>query len=157
MHSYFSIYVNCYFSLSIVLWFRQVVCIDIHALEYCFCFVSEKTQNNSRECHCKTIPSMFQKWMFLDCFLLEIRYTLAICNIFFYQIQYLETKPNTLFLGQWYVNKKKAVDTEETFWRSCWSSVRDDKRYVAKGMIKSRILTWTYKTHSIIVAYLWLT
>ncbi|XP_063436501.1 uncharacterized protein LOC134717932 [Mytilus trossulus] len=31
----------------------------------------------------------------------------------------------------------------------CWSSVRDNKRDVAKGIIKSRILTGTYKTQSI--------
>ncbi|VDI32111.1 Hypothetical predicted protein [Mytilus galloprovincialis] len=31
----------------------------------------------------------------------------------------------------------------------CWSSVRDNKRDVSKGIIKSRILTGTYKTQSI--------
>ena len=32
---------------------------------------------------------------------------------------------------------------------NCWSSVRDNKRDVAKGIIKARILTGTYKTQSI--------
>jgi hypothetical protein len=35
----------------------------------------------------------------------------------------------------------------------CWSSVRDNKRDVKKGVIKSRVLTGTYKTQHIISRY----
>ena len=35
----------------------------------------------------------------------------------------------------------------------CWSSVRDNKRDVRKGIIRSRLLTGTYKTQDIISRY----
>jgi hypothetical protein len=35
----------------------------------------------------------------------------------------------------------------------CWSSVRDNKRDVKQGVIKSRVLTGTYKTQHIISRY----
>jgi hypothetical protein len=35
----------------------------------------------------------------------------------------------------------------------CWGSVRENKRDVKKGVIKSRILTGTYKTQHIISRY----